>query len=117
MKAIYTVTLNPAFDLHYRMAHFEAQKENYVDSILCDAGGKGINISRALKVNGTDSTAFVILGDENGEAFDRSFDGGDGEPPVGRGARQTFALGVFGFALCVARIVFHVAYDLHQYRQ
>ena len=60
MKAIYTVTLNPAFDLHYRMAHFEAQKENYVDSILCDAGGKGINISRALKVNGTDSTAFVI---------------------------------------------------------
>ena len=57
MKAIYTVTLNPAFDLHYRMAHFEAQKENYVDSILCDAGGKGINISRALKVNGTDSTA------------------------------------------------------------
>lgn len=70
MKAIYTVTLNPAFDLHYRMAHFEAQKENYVDSILCDAGGKGINISRALKVNGTDSTAFVILGDENGAAFE-----------------------------------------------
>lgn len=70
MKAIYTVTLNPAFDLHYRMAHFEAQKENYVESILCDAGGKGINISRALKVNGTDSTAFVILGDENGASFE-----------------------------------------------
>ena len=70
MKAIYTVTLNPAFDLHYRMKHFEAQKENYVDSILCDAGGKGINISRALRVNGTDSTAFVILGDENGASFE-----------------------------------------------
>ena len=69
MKPIYTVTLNPAFDLHYRMQHFEAQKENYVDSILCDAGGKGINISRALKVNGTDSRAFVILGEENGASF------------------------------------------------
>ncbi len=70
MKPIYTVTLNPAFDLHYQMKHFEAQKENYVDSILCDAGGKGINISRALKVNGTDSTAFVILGEENGASFE-----------------------------------------------
>ncbi len=70
MKTIYTITLNPAFDLHYRMEHFEAQKENYADSILCDAGGKGINISRALKVNGTDSTAFVILGDENGHSFE-----------------------------------------------
>lgn len=70
MKSIFTVTLNPAFDLHYRMAHFEAQEENYVDGILCDAGGKGINISRALKVNGTDSTAFVLLGEENGGAFE-----------------------------------------------
>lgn len=70
MKAIYTVTLNPAFDLHYQMEHFEAQKENYVQSILCDAGGKGINISRALKVNGTDSLAYVILGEENGASFE-----------------------------------------------
>lgn len=70
MSAIYTVTLNPAFDLHYQMEHFEAQKENYVSGILCDAGGKGINISRALHVNGTDSTAFVILGDENGASFE-----------------------------------------------
>lgn len=70
MRSIYTVTLNPAFDLHYQMEHFEAQKENYVQSILCDAGGKGINISRALKVNGTDSLAFVVLGEENGESFE-----------------------------------------------
>ena len=70
MRSIYTVTLNPAFDLHYQMAHFEAQKENYVEGILCDAGGKGINISRALRVNGTDSMAFVILGEENGASFE-----------------------------------------------
>ena len=70
MKAIKTLTLNPAFDLHYYMESFEAKKENYVQSILSDAGGKGINISRALTVNGVSNTAYVILGDENGAAFE-----------------------------------------------
>lgn len=71
MKKIITITLNPAFDLHYRMDKFEAKKENYVTSLLCDAGGKGINISRALLVNGIDSCAYVILGRDNGERFER----------------------------------------------
>ncbi len=70
MKPIFTVTLNPAFDLHYTMEHFEAKKENYVQSILCDAGGKGINTSRALAVNGQENTAYVILGKENGASFE-----------------------------------------------
>ena len=70
MKQIKTVTLNPAFDLHYYMEQFEAKKENYVQSILCDAGGKGVNISRALAVNGTYNTAYLILGEENGAAFE-----------------------------------------------
>lgn len=71
MKKIITITLNPAFDLHYGMDKFEAKKENYVTSLLCDAGGKGINISRALLVNGIDSCAYVILGRDNGERFER----------------------------------------------
>ena len=70
MKQIKTVTLNPAFDLHYYMEQFEAKKENYVQSILCDAGGKGVNISRALTVNGTYNTAYIILGEENGASFE-----------------------------------------------
>ncbi len=70
MKQIKTVTLNPAFDLHYYMESFEAKKENYVQSVVCDAGGKGVNISRALTVNGTYNTAYLILGDENGAAFE-----------------------------------------------
>ena len=70
MKHIFTVTLNPAFDLHYQMQHFEAGQENYVQSILCDAGGKGVNISRALTVNGVENTAYVILGEENGASFE-----------------------------------------------
>jgi 1-phosphofructokinase/6-phosphofructokinase 2 len=51
------------------MEHFEARKENYVQTITRDASGKGINTSRALTVNGVKNTAYVILGEENGAEF------------------------------------------------
>lgn len=69
MRPIKTVTLNPAFDLHFGMEKFEARRENYVQSIIRDAGGKGINTSRALTVNGVENTAYVVLGEENGNDF------------------------------------------------
>ncbi|HZK26530.1 MAG TPA: hexose kinase [Thermoclostridium sp.] len=68
MKII-TTTLNPAFDLHYRMKDFYLYRENYVDSILVSVGGKGINISHALLKNGIDSISYVILGNENASDF------------------------------------------------
>ena len=52
MKKIITITLNPAYDLHYAMNSFEIRKENYVKDVICDAGGKGVNISRALAFSG-----------------------------------------------------------------
>lgn len=70
MKKIITITLNPAFDLHYSMDKFEAKHENYVDQVICNAGGKGINISRALGKSGIKNTAYVILGKENGAQFE-----------------------------------------------
>ena len=70
MKKIITITLNPAFDLHYYMDKFEAKKENYVTAAACDAGGKGVNISRALTVNGIANTAYVIFGKENAAQFE-----------------------------------------------
>ena len=72
MKKIITITLNPAFDLHYGLESFEAEKENYVNTVICDAGGKGINISRALKFNGVENTAYVILGKENAAQFEQN---------------------------------------------
>lgn len=72
MKKIITITLNPAFDLHYGLDRFEAEKENYVNTVICDAGGKGINISRALKFNGVENTAYVILGKENAAQFEQN---------------------------------------------
>jgi 1-phosphofructokinase family hexose kinase len=68
MKII-TITLNPAYDIHYKMEEFMLYKHNYVDSILISAGGKGINISRALLNNGINSKAYVILGKENAPIF------------------------------------------------
>jgi len=68
MKII-TTTLNPAFDLHYNMKNFKLYEENYVDSVLTFAGGKGINISRALSRNGMDNTAYIILGKDNASDF------------------------------------------------
>lgn len=66
---IVTLTLNPAFDMHCFAKDFQPFHENLAEVIACDAGGKGVNISRALTVNGVKNTALVVLGKENGEKF------------------------------------------------
>ena len=68
MKII-TLTLSPAFDLHCTAKDFCAGHENLVRAVCREAGGKGVNISRALKENGTDSLCLVLLGHENGDDF------------------------------------------------
>lgn len=71
MKII-TLTLNPAFDLHCRADTLELYHENLATVTSRDAGGKGINISRALAQNGVESTALVVLGEENTADFRRA---------------------------------------------
>ena len=71
MKVI-TLTLCPAFDLHADCADFAAGRENAVRVTSRHAGGKGVNISRALMACGTDSLAVVVLGRENGDDFSRA---------------------------------------------
>ena len=51
---IVTLTLNPAFDLHCFAEHFQPFHENLARITALDAGGKGVNISRALTVNGVE---------------------------------------------------------------
>jgi 1-phosphofructokinase family hexose kinase len=86
MKII-TLTLNPAFDLHCFAKNFAPYRESLADITATEAGGKGVNISRALTANGVESTALVVLGDENGDAFRRALaaDGIDCLPIVQRG--------------------------------
>ena len=66
---IFTLTLNPAFDLHYEMDEFLPESENYVKTAVKSAGGKGINVSKALSVLGIENRAFAVLGSENSAEF------------------------------------------------
>lgn len=73
MKII-TITLNPAFDVHCSAEHFEACHENLATITEREAGGKGVNISRALTMNGVDNLALLAIGDANGADFCRELD-------------------------------------------
>lgn len=68
MKII-TLTLNPAIDMHCYAENFEPFHENLAKITSTDAGGKGVNISRALTFNGVENLALVVLGEENGKSF------------------------------------------------
>lgn len=68
MKII-TLTLNPAFDIHCYTEHFMPYHENLAQITDREAGGKGVNISRALTVCGVPNTALVVMGEENAAAF------------------------------------------------
>ncbi len=68
MKII-TLTLGPAFDMHCHGDKLILDHENLVYMDLCQAGGKGVNISRALVSNGTENLALLVLGQENAASF------------------------------------------------
>ncbi|MBQ8407881.1 MAG: hexose kinase [Clostridia bacterium] len=62
---IYTITLSPAYDVHASAKSLMLQHENLAHVKSRDAGGKGVNISRALTYNGVENTAIVVLGRDN----------------------------------------------------
>lgn len=69
---IYTITLNPAYDIHAYAEHFAPYHENLANVTSRDAGGKGVNLSRALTSGGVKNTAVVVLGRENAAEFKES---------------------------------------------
>lgn len=71
---IITLTLSPAFDMHCHAASLQLEHENLVYMDLCQAGGKGVNISRALVQNGCDNLALLVLGRENADSFTHNLD-------------------------------------------
>ncbi len=68
---IITLTLSPAFDMHCS-GELVLNHENLIQMELCQAGGKGVNISRALVSAGCKNTAVLLLGEENTDSFLRS---------------------------------------------
>lgn len=66
---IYTLTLLAAFDRYCVAKSLQLYQENLVWDAVAVAGGKGINLSRALQSVDVPSTAIAVLGKENGERF------------------------------------------------
>lgn len=70
MTKIITLTLSPAFDVHCFCEDFKPYHESLASITSRDAGGKGVNISRALAKNSVESLAIVALGEENAADFE-----------------------------------------------
>ena len=66
---IVTLTLSAAYDVHCSAEKISLGCENHVCLLSRDAGGKGINISRALSAFGVESVALAVLGEENSHEF------------------------------------------------
>lgn len=66
---IVTLTLSAAFDIHCDAKEINVNHENIANITGIDAGGKGVNISKALKSFNTDSIALAVLGKENADEF------------------------------------------------
>lgn len=67
---IVTLTLSAAFDIHCDAKELIVDHENIASIMGIDAGGKGINISKALNSFKTASTAIAVLGRENADEFE-----------------------------------------------
>lgn len=63
---IYTITLNPALDHYLEVKAFLMDDANRVQSECLYAGGKGIDVSRAIRRLGGDSMALGFIGGHNG---------------------------------------------------
>lgn len=71
MAKIVTLTLNPSLDRTLQAPNWEPGAVNRVQSEREDPGGKGINVSRALKVLGHDSDMMGYLGGYVGRELER----------------------------------------------
>ncbi len=69
---VYTLTLSPAYDVHADCESFSQGRENLIEITSREAGGKGVNISRALLSAGIESKAVVLLGRDNSAEFERA---------------------------------------------
>jgi 1-phosphofructokinase family hexose kinase len=64
---IYTITLNPTLDITYILERIDFGVSVRALEVVKTPGGKGINVSRALRAMGTDSVAMGMIGGYTGE--------------------------------------------------
>lgn len=66
VEMIITVTMNPAIDKTVDLEHLEHGGLNRVKNVIVDAGGKGINVSKAIKELGGETIATGFVGGSGG---------------------------------------------------
>ncbi|NLN46411.1 MAG: hexose kinase [Clostridiaceae bacterium] len=69
LAPVFTLTPNPSLDETWQVEAFHEDRINRVDGVRLDPGGKGINVSRLLRVLGVDAPAAGFAGGENGRAL------------------------------------------------
>lgn len=67
---VLTITLNPAIDKTIELEKLVPRRLNKVLCTHQDVGGKGINVSRVLKVLGTDSLALGFIAGQSGKIIE-----------------------------------------------
>lgn len=84
---IVTVTPNPSVDRTLEIGRIERGAVLRATSTRIDAGGKGVNVTRALVASGLESIAVLPLGGADGEVLSRLLvDGGTPHRPVSTNA-------------------------------
>ncbi|MDF2586549.1 MAG: 1-phosphofructokinase [Anaerocolumna sp.] len=68
---IITVTMNPAIDKTVDLELLERGSVNRISNVIVDAGGKGINVSKAVKALGGDSIATGFIGGSGGVLIEK----------------------------------------------
>ena len=68
---IYTVTLNPGIDHTLVVEQLDLNSVLRAVKVYRDCGGKGFNVSRALKLLGVESQALGFIGDDSGKWEER----------------------------------------------
>jgi len=66
---ITTLTLNPAIDVTFTVSEFSPDDSNRVEEVIRTPGGKGVNVSRVVKVLGGKATTLGLLGGYQGIEF------------------------------------------------
>jgi len=66
---ITTLTLNPAIDVTFTVSEFSPDDSNRVEAVTRTPGGKGVNVSRVVKVLGGKATTLGLLGGYQGIEF------------------------------------------------
>jgi 6-phosphofructokinase 2 len=67
MSGILTVTLNPAVDIAAQIDVITAGRKLRCEEPHTDPGGGGVNVSRAIKILGGESTPFIAVGGPTGD--------------------------------------------------